>query len=293
MSELIVGIGEVLWDILPQGKKLGGAPANFAYHISQFGFESKAISAIGNDKLGKEITDILNSREIGYYLQSNSFPTGIVDINIDRSGIPTYRIAENSAWDNIVFDEQLRLIAGSTKIACFGSLAQRSEISRKTINEFLDNMPDKENVHKIFDINLRQHYYTRTIITDSLEKCNILKINDEELAIINEMFKFGSSKINIVATEIMKRYEIKILILTCGVRGSFVFARNFESFIDTPQVKVADTVGAGDSFTAAFCAALLKGHSLKEAHEFAVQIAAFVCTQLGAMPVIPKELKRI
>ena len=293
MSELIVGIGEVLWDILPQGKKLGGAPANFAYHISQFGFESKAISAIGNDKLGKEITDILNSREIGYYLQSNSFPTGIVDINIDRSGIPTYRIAENSAWDNIVFDEQLRLIAGSTKIACFGSLAQRSEISRKTINEFLDNMPDKENVHKIFDINLRQHYYTRTIITDSLGKCNILKINDEELAIINEMFKFGSSKINIVATEIMKRYEIKILILTCGVRGSFVFARNFESFIDTPQVKVADTVGAGDSFTAAFCAALLKGHSLKEAHEFAVQIAAFVCTQLGAMPVIPKELKRI
>ena len=286
-------IGEVLWDILPQGKKLGGAPANFAYHISQFGFESKAISAIGNDKLGKEITDILNSREIGYYLQSNSFPTGIVDINIDRSGIPTYRIAENSAWDNIVFDEQLRLIAGSTKIACFGSLAQRSEISRKTINEFLDNMPDKENVHKIFDINLRQHYYTRTIITDSLGKCNILKINDEELAIINEMFKFGSSKINIVATEIMKRYEIKILILTCGVRGSFVFARNFESFIDTPQVKVADTVGAGDSFTAAFCAALLKGHSLKEAHEFAVQIAAFVCTQLGAMPVIPKELKRI
>ena len=293
MSELIVGIGEVLWDILPQGKKLGGAPANFAYHISQFGYESKAISAIGNDKLGKEITDILNSMEIGYYLQSNSFPTGIVDINIDRSGIPTYRIAEHSAWDNIVFDEQLRLIAGSTKIACFGSLAQRSEISRKTINEFLDNMPDKENVHKIFDINLRQHYYTRTIITDSLEKCNILKINDEELAIINEMFKFGSSKINIVATEIMKRYEIKILILTCGVRGSFVFARNFESFIDTPQVKVADTVGAGDSFTAAFCAALLKGHSLKEAHEFAVQIAAFVCTQLGAMPVIPKELKRI
>ena len=228
MSELIVGIGEVLWDILPQGKKLGGAPANFAYHISQFGFESKAISAIGNDKLGKEITDILNSREIGYYLQSNSFPTGIVDINIDRSGIPTYRIAENSAWDNIVFDEQLRLIAGSTKIACFGSLAQRSEISRKTINEFLDNMPDKENVHKIFDINLRQHYYTRTIITDSLEKCNILKINDEELAIINEMFKFGSSKINTVATEIMKRYEIKILILTCGVRGSFVFARSEE-----------------------------------------------------------------
>lgn len=288
---MIVGLGEALWDMLPEGKKIGGAPANFAYHVSQFGFESCVVSAIGNDKLGNEILDVFNKKELKYQLEKVDFPTGTVQVELNAEGIPCYEIKEGVAWDNIPFTETLQNIALSTRSVCFGSLAQRSPISRETINRFLDTMPDGEGQCKIFDINLRQNFYNKEIIENSLNKCNILKINDEELVIITRMFGYPGIDLQDTCWKLISRYNLKMLILTCGTNGSYVFTPGEVSFLETPKVNIADTVGAGDSFTAAFCASILKGKSIREAHKLAVEVSAYICTQSGAMPILPEILK--
>lgn len=291
MNNMIVGLGEALWDMLPEGKKIGGAPANFAYHVSQFGFESCVVSAIGNDKLGNEILDVFNKKELKYQLEKVDFPTGTVQVELNAEGIPCYEIKEGVAWDNIPFTETLQNIALSTRSVCFGSLAQRSPISRETINRFLDTMPDGEGQCKIFDINLRQNFYNKEIIENSLNKCNILKINDEELVIITRMFGYPGIDLQDTCWKLISRYNLKMLILTCGTNGSYVFTPGEVSFLETPKVNIADTVGAGDSFTAAFCASILKGKSIREAHKLAVEVSAYICTQSGAMPILPEILK--
>lgn len=291
MNQLVVGMGEALWDMLPEGRKLGGAPANFAYHVSQFGLDTRVVSAIGDDELGHEILENFAEKKLVCQIEKVPYPTGTVQVTLDDKGIPCYEIKEGVAWDYIPFTPSLGDLARQTNAVCFGSLAQRNLASRTTINRFLDEMPQGDTVLKIFDINLRQHFYTKELIEESLKKCNVLKINDEELEIVSRMFGFADIDFQDKCWILLAKYRLKMLILTCGVEGSYVFAPGEVSFVDTPKVKVADTVGAGDSFTGAFVAAILKGKDMKEAHRLAVDVSAFVCTQNGAMPELSSELK--
>jgi len=290
MKEIIVGMGEVLWDMLPEGKKIGGAPANFAYHVSQFGLDSCVISAVGNDDLGAEILKDFDSRNLKYLVPEVEYPTGTVDVTLDSAGVPEYSIKEGVAWDNIPFSKEMEDIARCTKAVCFGSLAQRSPVSRNTIGKFLDCMPDTPDTLRVFDINLRQNFYSKDLVGSSMIKSNVLKINDEELEVVSEMFCIPDGDMESQCRELLGRYRLKMLILTCGTKGSYVFTDEGTSYQPTPKVNVADTVGAGDSFTAAFISSFLKGRSVYEAHRRAVEVSAFVCSCNGAMPELPPEL---
>lgn len=289
MNKIVVGMGEALWDVLPEGKKIGGAPANFAYHVSQFGLPSCVVSAIGDDALGKEIIENFTSKGLDQLIAEVPYPTGTVQVEIDQTGIPLYDIKENVAWDNIPYTEHLDALAKRTKAVCFGSLAQRNVVSRETINHFLDTMPKDDDSLIVFDVNLRQGFYNKEILCKSMQNCNILKINDEELITVSRMFGYPGIDLQDKCWILLGKYNLKMLILTCGINGSYVFTPGNVSFQPTPKVEVADTVGAGDSFTAAFIASILKGKSVTEAHSIAVKTSAFVCTQKGAMPVLPPE----
>ncbi len=289
MNKIVVGMGEALWDVLPEGKKIGGAPANFAYHVSQFGLPSCVVSAIGDDALGKGIIENFTSKGLDQLIAEVPYPTGTVQVEIDQTGIPLYDIKENVAWDNIPYTEHLDALAKRTKAVCFGSLAQRNVVSRNTINHFLDTMPKDDDSLIVFDVNLRQGFYNKEILCKSMQNCNILKINDEELITVSRMFGYPGIDLQDKCWILLGKYNLKILILTCGINGSYVFTPGNVSFQPTPKVEVADTVGAGDSFTAAFIASILKGKSVTEAHTIAVKTSAYVCTQKGAMPVLPPE----
>jgi len=287
MNKVIVGLGEALWDCLPDGRKLGGAPANFAYHSSQFGNDAYAISAVGNDALGDQTLKEFDAKHLKYVMPRVDFPTGTVQVELDEEGVPTYDIRQNVAWDNIPFTPEIENIARHCGCVCFGSLAQRNGASRNTIHRFLDATP--KGCLKIFDINLRQNFYTKEVIRESLKACDILKINDEELVTIGRLFGYPGLDIENKCYLILGKYNLKMLVLTCGTNGSYVFAPGVKSFQPTPKVEVADTVGAGDSFTGTFASAILAGMPLKEAHELAVEVSAYVCTQPGAMPQLPQE----
>lgn len=289
MNEIVVGMGEALWDVLPEGKKIGGAPANFAYHVSQSGLPSCVVSAIGDDALGKEIIENFTSKGLDQLIAEVPYPTGTVQVEIDQTGIPLYDIKENVAWDNIPYTEHLDALAKRTKAVCFGSLAQRNVVSRETINHFLDTMPKDDDSLIVFDVNLRQGFYNKEILCKSMQNCNILKINDEELITVSRMFGYPGIDLQDKCWILLGKYNLKMLILTCGINGSYVFTPGNVSFQPTPKVEVADTVGAGDSFTAAFIASILKGKSVTEAHSIAVKTSAYVCTQKGAMPILPPE----
>lgn len=289
-SRYVTGIGEALWDILPDGKKMGGAPANFAYHISQFGLKSCVASAVGRDDLGAELQAQIARQHLEAVIPAIDYPTGTVNVQLDSSGIPTYDITEHTAWDNIPFTDRLEQLARHTQAVSFGSLAQRNLVSRNTIYRFLDAMPDNTGSYKVFDINLRQHFYTKEIIDESIKRCNILKINDDELLVLDSLMHLTGDSFQEKCRALLNTYSLKILILTCGSRGSYVFTAEETSFMATPDVIVADTVGAGDSFTAAFVASLLRGKDIAEAHQLAVEVAAYVCSQPGAMPLLPDKL---
>ena len=297
--QYVIGLGEALFDCLPTGRKLGGAPANFAFHASQFGLNSCAVSAIGNDELGREIIDTLTSVGLRYQLPRVAYPTGTVQVTLSGEGIPQYDICQGVAWDNIPYTEEIAALAPDTIAVCFGSLAQRNGVSRATIQAFLDAMPADS--LRVFDINLRQNWYSKEVIEQSLQRCNVLKINDEELDVVapmlldvatteGKLIAEDEAKATAVCHQLIDRYGLKMLILTCGATCSYVFSPSDMSKQLTPKVQVADTVGAGDSFTAAFVAQILLGKSMQEAHEMAVRVSAFVCTQAGAMPILPKEI---
>ena len=288
-NNVVVGMGEALWDVLPEGKKIGGAPANFAYHVSQFGLPSCVVSAVGDDALGDEILENLTSKGLKQLIEKVPYPTGTVQVEIDQAGVPQYEIKENVAWDNIPWTTSLETLAKKTKAVCFGSLAQRNVVPRETINRFLDTMPRDEDTLVVFDVNLRQGFYNKEILCKSMEHCNILKINDEELVTVSRMFGYPGIDLQDKCWILLGKYNLKMLILTCGINGSYVFTPGNVSFLPTPRVEVADTVGAGDSFTAAFISCVLKGMPVAEAHRRAVATSAFVCTCNGAMPVLPDE----
>ena len=291
----LIGIGEILFDCLPSGKKLGGAPANFAYHATQCGRNGCVVSAIGNDNLGDEIVRILDNVQMRHQLERVNYPTGTVQISLSKGGIPQYEICEGVAYDNIPYTKELANLAKNAEAVCFGTLAQRSPVSRATIQKVLDDACD---ALRVFDINLRENWYSNEVIVSSLARANILKINDEELNIVAPMLLENDEALALrgthlaadrkCTTEICRRliskFGLQMLILTCGAEGSFVFSANEISEKKTPKVKVVDTVGAGDSFTAAFISQILNGKSIAEAHERAVEVSAYVCTQHGAMP---------
>lgn len=291
MKRYIVGLGEALWDVLPEGKKLGGAPANFAYHAGQFGLDTIAISALGEDDLAEETIEALKEHNLNYLMPRVPYPTGTVQVTLAEGGIPTYEIKEGVAWDNIPYTDEMAEIAKNARAVCFGSLAQRNGVSRENIRKFLAETPT--DCLKICDINLRQQFYSKEILEDSFKLCNILKINDEELVVVNRMFGYDGLDMRQTCEKMVQDYGLKMLVLTCGTNGSYVFTDDgLTSFQDTPKVEVADTVGAGDSFTGSFCACILNGKPVQEAHKTAVAVSAFVCTQNGAMPIVPNELKK-
>ena len=289
---IVVGMGEALWDVLPDGKKIGGAPANFAFHAGQAGMDSRVVSAVGKDALGEEALATLEGKGLNIEAVARvDFPTGVVNVSLGEQGIPQYDICEGVAWDNIPFTPALANLASQAQAVCWGSLAQRNEVSRKTIFSFLDAMPSDEARLKVFDINLRQQFYTLEIIEASCRRANVLKINDEELVLVSEMLRLGAGSPEVLCRSLMERYGLRILVLTCGANGSYVFTPVETSYRVTPKVQVADTVGAGDSFTATLVGELLRNTPVGVAHEHAVEVAAYVCTQQGAMAEWPDSLR--
>lgn len=276
---IIAGIGELLWDMFPTGKKAGGAPVNFAYHAAGSGAESYAISAIGNDELGEEIMDLINGIGINHLIAKVGYPTGTVKVELSQ-GVPSYTITEEVAWDYIPLTTSIKEVARKVDAVCFGTLAQRSTTSRETIRKFLSLVPRES--FRILDINLRPPFYSPSLIEESVRQCNILKLNDEELEILKEILPIGTTDNRDSCKWLMDTYNLKYLILTAGADYSMVFSPETISFLETPKVEVVDTVGAGDSFTGTFITSLLTGETLKRAHRSAVDRAAAVCTVAGA-----------
>lgn len=282
---VIVGIGELLWDVLPTGKRAGGAPVNFVYHATQMGAEGYAISAVGNDVSGTEIIQELDKNHIiSSYISTVEYPTGSVMVEL-KDGIPTYTIIEGVAWDHIPLTQNSIELMKRADAVCFGTLAQRSSESRETLRTLLSYM-DKEAL-RFFDINIRQSYYSKELIESLLELANVFKINDEELELLRPMFGLEGTT-DEVCHALIRQYDLRYLILTAGAEFSTIYSPAETSTLPTPKVKVADTVGAGDSFSGAFVCSVLTGKSLREAHQKAVEVAAFVCTQNGAWPAYPK-----
>lgn len=285
---VVVGIGELLWDVLPTGKRAGGAPVNFVYHATQMGAEGYAISAVGNDVSGTEIIQELDKNHIiSEYISTVEYPTGSVMVEL-KKGIPTYTIIEGVAWDHIPLTQASIDLMKRADAVCFGTLAQRAPESRETLHTLLSYMP--EEALRFFDINIRQSYYSKELIETLLEQANVFKINDEELEMLRPMFGLEGNT-DEVCRGLIERYGLRYLILTAGAEFSTIYSPGEVSTISTPKVKVADTVGAGDSFSGAFVYSILTGKSLREAHQKAVEIAAFVCTQSGAWPAYPKSMQ--
>ena len=292
MDKTAIGIGEILWDLLPDGKRLGGAPANFAWHAAQMGLDGIVVSAIGHDKLGDEIMDTLNARGLHNALQTNDRPTGTVKVEVDARGIPVYDITKDVAWDEIHFTPVLEDLARHAGAVCFGTLAQRSKVTRDTIRRFLAALPNDEGVLRVFDINLRQDFYTPETIAESIKHCNVIKLNEDELATLRSILpSVAGGTDDQYCNRLLRDCGLRALILTRGEEGSTVYHAQGKSVLPTPKVEVADTVGAGDSFTAAFVSALLRGVTVGDAHRLAADVSAYVCTCYGAMPVLPAEIK--
>lgn len=280
MKKVIVGIGEILWDMLPSGKALGGAPANFAYHASRLGEEGWAVSAVGDDALGREILDIVASKDLKSIIALSDKPTGTVEVELDARGVPTYNIMEDVAWDNIPFITEMEELARRADAVCFGSLVQRMS-SRQSVLRFVRAM--RPDALKVFDINLRQHYYSPDILEESFKLADILKINDEEIRIVADVF--GLSDDDAVACRsLIAAYGLKLVILTKGADGSEVITADELITQSVGHVDVVDTVGAGDAFTAAFVVAFLRGETLAKAQKLASETASYVCSRKGAMP---------
>lgn len=285
----IVGIGELLWDILPKGKQMGGAPCNFAYHAMQAGFEAYVVSAVGEDQDGVEILEVMNQLGLDQsYVQNHpDYPTGTVTVELAGDGIPEYIIHENVAWDHIGWTGELGILAGEVDAVCFGSLAQRTQVSGITIQRFLE--ATRPVCLRVFDINLRQSFYTRESLLQSLKLANILKLNEDELPVLADFLGFKGSEQEILS-RLLSDFQLKLIAYTMGGQGSWLVTPVESSHCEVPSVKIADTVGAGDSFTAILLAGILKGLPLKSIHKTATEIAAFVCSQHGATPKLPNHL---
>ena len=286
----VVGLGEVLWDLLPSGKQFGGAPANFAYHAAAQGADAKAVSCVGNDALGEEILARIDALGLSRDTVAidDAHPTGTVSVELDSHGKPEYIIHTDVAWDFIPQTPDVLTLAATTDAVCYGSLAQRSDVSRETIRAFLAATPPE--CLRIFDINLRQAFYSAEIIAASLEAAKVLKLNDEELPIVAELLSISGDEAALLAS-LIERYSLTAIALTKGSKGSLLVSASERSEHPGVSAEIADTVGAGDSFTAVLATGLLRGWDLDTINDRANRVAAFVCTQSGAAPTLPGRIE--
>jgi fructokinase len=289
----IVGVGEVLWDLLPVGTKLGGAPANFAYHAHALGAQSHVISRVGNDDRGREI--IRRFQEMGLpdggIEVDDTAATGTATVEVSGNGLVHFTVQENVAWDFIVATEETLAICRNADAICFGSLAQRAERSRDAIRQFVAVTPAE--ALRVFDINLRQQFYSRNVIEESLRLSNVMKLNDDELPTLATMFSISGSTEKQIE-QLAQRFRLQVVALTRGPNGSLLYQENSVrqsrwSDYQSHAVKVVDTVGAGDSFTAALVMGLLLRVDLDEINSIANDVARYVCSQAGATPALPPE----
>ena len=286
----IVGIGELLWDVLPAGRRLGGAPVNFAFYAQEQGAEACIVSAVGQDASGDELLGGIAALGLGVRaVQRNAHPTSTVEVTLDAAGVPAYRIREQVAWDYIERTAEADAAVAGAAVVCWGSLAQRNAVSRRTILALVDAAP--VGCLRLFDINLRLNYYDERIVRDSLERADILKLNEDELPVEARFFGLEGAAERVVA-QLVERFSLRYVVFTEGGRGSRVTAADGRtSYLATPRVEVADTVGAGDAFTATFAASLMQGLPMEECHRRAVAVAAFVCTRHGAIAPLSEFMK--
>jgi len=282
----IVGLGELLWDLFPRGKQLGGAPANFAYITSLLGDRGIPASRLGHDALGHEA--IVRLQELGiaveFIQQDAAHPTGTVKVEVDDKGQPRFEICENVAWDFLESTPQWQKLAEQADAVCFGSLAQRSQQSRATIRSFLSaTRPD---ALRVFDVNLRQDFYDAEILEGSMRRATILKLNHEELPKIMRLLGHEHDDEESSAYRLLEAYDLKLVCVTRGSAGSLLVNRDASSTHPGFRVQVADTVGAGDAFTAALVHQYLRGASLDAMNEAANRIGSWVASQVGAMPLV-------
>lgn len=279
----VVGIGEILWDLLPGGRQLGGAPTNFAYHSNAQGFPAAAVSAVGADALGQDI-----QAQVATWGMSTEFltvlpdyPTGTVTVALDEKGVPSYEIHTGVAWDYLPWTDPLAALAPTLRAVCFGTLGQRSPASRTTIQRFVAATGPE--CLRVCDINLRQQFYSDALLQESLELATVLKLNHEELPIIAASVGLTGAPAELL-TQLCARFDLRLVALTRGSQGSLLVTPDASSEFAGRSVKVVDTIGAGDAFTAALVAGLLRGEALGTINEAANEIAAQVCQHAGAIP---------
>lgn len=285
----VVAIGEILWDIFPSGPRFGGAPANFSCHAASLGASVSILSSVGNDRLGDAAIEKLRESSIDTrsVSQSDHFATGKVSVEVDAGGHASYRFHNEEAWDHIPWTDQLYELAASTDAVCFGTLAQRQQESRSTIRRFIQATP--ATTLRVLDLNLRAPFYDDEVIESSLSIANVLKLNDDELAYIAGKFVDAGDEIN-QARQLIKKFDLQWIVLTRGSRGGALIGDNEISQVPSESITVQDTVGAGDSFTAAVTIGLLKQMPLDTINHNACRIAEFVCSQAGATPKLPDAL---
>ena len=290
----MVGLGEVLWDILPTGRVLGGAPANFAYMANVLGDQGIVASRIGNDDLGREACQIMQelSLNTSYLQKDDHHETGAASVTIDRTGQPNFTIKEPVSWDFLQWTRDWEELSARAEVICFGSLAQRSSTSASTIDRFLQNADPK--AIRIFDVNLRQSFYNKGVLRKSFERADIVKLNDHELTQVSSLFELGTGTAEFLARRLLQDFDLKLVCITRADRGSLLVSR--EQTVEHPgfQVTVADAVGAGDAFTACLAHHYVRGNPLQQTSEAANRFASWVATQRGATPPITsRQLQQI
>ena len=287
---IIAGIGEVLWDVYPDAAHFGGAPANFACHAASLGAESWMVSAVGTDELGDRALAALRERSVhcAHLVQDPRHATGRVLVTLNAARQATYEFAADTAWDHLAWSDELAAFAGRCDAACFGTLGQRSPVSRETIRRFVKATP--RTALRVFDVNLRQRFYDKETIDASLQIATALKLNDDELPIVAELCGIHATTPREMLIELMRRYDLRLAALTRGPLGSLLVSTNEENECHAPPTNVADTVGAGDAFTATLVTDFLRHMPLADINRHANAVASFVCSQNGATPRLPAAL---
>jgi fructokinase len=287
----IVGFGEFLWDVLPHATLPGGAPANFVWHAQQLGAHGALVSAIGNDQEGRDLAAWLEKMGLSADdVQVNCLPTGRVDVRVSSRGEPGYVIHEGSAWDSIVWVEPLKALARRADCVCFGSLAQRSRVSRETLQRFLH--ATRPECVRIFDVNLRHPMPAEGIIEQSMRLASVLKLNEEEWPFVAKRLGLSSSW-EIGCRALLRDSTVSLVAMTRGAQGSVMLTNHQHFELPADPIEVNDTVGAGDAFSAALATGLLRGMPLREIQIVAMAVSAYVCTQEGATPRMPEALKQM
>jgi len=292
-APIVVGLGEVLWDVFDDEARFGGAPANFASHAAALGAQAWVVSGVGQDPLGERALDHLAAHgvQIDTVARIPQAPTGSVQVRLDGHGSPHFTIHRHVAWDHIPWTDATADLAPRAEAVCFGTLAQREEESRRTIQRFVD--ATRPNCWRVFDVNLRQDFYDRSVIEQSLQRCNVLKLSDEELLVLARLFHLDEVSDAAQLEQLIERFDLQLAVLTLGGRGATLMDRSQTVSVQAEPVRVRDTVGAGDAFAATITMGLLADCDLRAIAEHACRVAGYVCSQDGAVPILPPALRRL